>query len=53
MKNKEFAKLLELRTLKFSIDIINISISLPKNPEALVIKHQITKSGTSVGANYR
>ena len=53
MKNKEFAKLLELRTLKFSIDIINLSISLPKNPEALVIKNQITKSGTSVGANYR
>lgn len=53
MKNKEFAKVLELRTLKFSIDIINLSISLPKHPEALVIKNQITKSGTSVGANYR
>ncbi len=53
MDNKEFAKILEERTLKFSIEIIKLSVSLPKTPEALVIKNQITKSGTSVGANYR
>jgi len=53
MNNKEFAKLLEKRTLKFSIDIIKFSASLPKTTESLVIRNQITKSGTSVGANYR
>ena len=26
---------------------------MPRSPEALVIRNQITKSGTSVGANYR
>lgn len=53
MDNKEFAKILEKRTLKFSIEIIKLSISLPKTSESLVIKNQITKSGTSIGANYR
>lgn len=53
MDNKEFAKKLELRTLQFAISIINLSASLPKLSEALVIKNQITKSGTSIGANYR
>lgn len=53
MENKEFAKNLELRTLQFAISIIKISSSLPKSPEALVIRNQLTKSGTSIGANYR
>lgn len=53
MDNKEFAKKLELRTLQFAISIINLSASLPKSSEALVIRNQITKSGTSIGANYR
>lgn len=53
MTNKEFAEKLEKRTLNFAIDIINLSVELPKIPEALVIKNQITKSGTSIGANYR
>jgi four helix bundle protein len=53
MKNKEFAKELEQRTKAFAIRIIKLSISLPKSEEGRVIKNQITKSGTSVGANYR
>jgi four helix bundle protein len=53
MENKEFAKKLESRTLQFAISIIKISASLPKTAEALVIRNQITKSGTSIGANYR
>ena len=53
MENKEFAKKLELRTLQFAISIINLSASLPKSAEALVIRNQMTKSGTSIGANYR
>ena len=53
MTNKEFAKKLEARTIKFAIEIINLSAGLPKTPEALVLRNQITKSGTSIGANYR
>ncbi|MCP3931954.1 MAG: four helix bundle protein [Bacteroidetes bacterium] len=53
MENKEFGKQLEIRTKKFAISIIKLSISLPNTREGKVIKNQLTKSGTSVGANYR
>ena len=33
--------------------IINLSTDLPNTPEGKVIRNQITKAGTSVGANYR
>ncbi len=53
MENKEFAKKLEKRTKDFAVRIIKLSVELPKTPEALVIRNQITKCGTSIGANYR
>ena len=53
LTNKEFSKNLEKRTLKFGIEIIRISTLLPNTPEGRVIRNQITKSGISVGANYR
>ena len=53
MDNKEFSKQLEDRTKKFAINIIKLSISLSETPESNVIKNQLTKSGTSIGANYR
>jgi len=53
MENKEFAKLLEKRTKDFAITIIYLSASLINTQEGRVIKNQITKSGTSIGANYR
>jgi four helix bundle protein len=53
MDNKEFAKQLEKRTREFAVRIIRLSSTLPNTPEARVIRSQITKSGTSVGANYR
>lgn len=53
MNNREFSKNLELRTKKFAIDIIKLSVLLPNTPESKVIRNQITKSGTSIGANYR
>lgn len=53
MKNKEFGKILELRTREFAVAVINLSLSLPKTEEGRVLKNQFTKSGTSVGANYR
>ena len=53
MDNKEFAKKLETRTIEFAVDIIKLSAQLPNTPEAGVVKNQNTKSGTSIGANYR
>jgi len=53
MDNKDFSKNLEKRTKKFAVAIIRLSTRLPSTPEGMVIRNQITKSGTSVGANYR
>jgi four helix bundle protein len=48
-----FAKELEKRTLRFAVMIIRLSTKLPNTPEGRVVRNQITKSGTSAGANYR
>jgi four helix bundle protein len=53
MDNREFGRQVEIRTKKFAIGIIKLSSTLPKSEEGKVIKNQVTKSGTSVGANYR
>ena len=53
MNNKEFAGKLEVRTREFGVSIIKLSVKLPDSAEGRVIKNQLTKSGTSVGANYR
>lgn len=39
------------RIYKFVIRVINLSKSLPKTPQNLVLIHQIVKSATSMGAN--
>ncbi len=53
MDNKEFSKILEERTKQFAVNIIKLSVLLPDSPEGWVLRKQITKSGTSIGANYR
>ena len=53
MDNKEFAAKLEKRTREFAILIIRLSSKLPNTSEGRVVKNQITKAGTSIGANYR
>ena len=53
MDRKKFAIDLEKRKRKFAVSIIRLSTILPNTPEARVIRNQITKAGTSVGANYR
>lgn len=53
MRNKEFSSQLEKRTKRYAIEIIRLSASLPSSWEINVIRAQLTKSGTSVGANYR
>jgi len=51
--NKEFSKGLEKRTRQFAVSIIRLSSTLSSTTEGMVIRNQITKSGTSIGANYR
>jgi four helix bundle protein len=53
MENKEFSKKLEKRTKAFAIMIIRLSTNLPNTIEGKIIRNQLTKSGTSIGANYR
>lgn len=53
MKNKEFSKHLEVRTKGFAVQVIRLSSGLPLMSEAKVVRNQITRSGTSIGANYR
>ncbi len=53
MDNREFARKLENRTREFAVRIIRLSARLPNTPEGKVIRNQMTKAGTSVGANYR
>ena len=53
MDIKEFSKELEKRTRKFAVNIIRLAVTLPNTPEAKVVRNQLTKCGTSVGANYR
>ena len=53
MKNKEFGKQLEERTKAFAIKIIRLSTKLPDTVEGRIVRNQLTKAGTSVGANYR
>jgi len=52
VKNKEFSKKLEKRTREFAVRIIQLSTKLLNTPKGRVIRNQITKSGTSIGANY-
>jgi four helix bundle protein len=53
MENKEFSKRLEKRTKAFAIVIIKLSTNLPSTIEGKIIRNQLTKAGTSIGANYR
>jgi len=47
------AEELKLRTKKFALRVIKLYRSLPKDKDAQVLGHQMLRSGTSVGANYR
>lgn len=50
---KTFAKKLEERTKRFAVEIIKLSAKLPGTPEGRAVRYQLTKAGTSIGANYR
>jgi four helix bundle protein len=47
------AQELQLRTKKFSLQIIQVFKALPKSTEAQILGKQLLRSATSVAANYR
>ena len=53
MNNKEFAEIMEYRTKQLAINIFALSSHLPNSTEGNVVRNQICKSGSSIGANYR
>ncbi len=53
MDNVEFAKMLEARTVAFAVLIIRLSAKLPNTVEGRIVREQLVKAATSVGANYR
>ena len=46
-------KELKDRTKRFAVDIINLCRELPTTIDGKTVGHQMIRSGTSVGANYR
>jgi len=44
---------LKIRTKLYSLSIIDLVEKLPVTTASRIVAHQIAKSGTSVGANYR
>jgi len=44
---------LEARTKEFALRVVRFVAELPKNRVADVLGHQLLRSGTSIGANYR
>ena len=53
MSNEEFREWLEKRTTEFSIATFKFLNKLPKDNASRVIAHQLGKSASSIGANYR
>lgn len=53
MNNVEFKKVLEDRTLKYSIQLIKFLKSVDYNVIDSVASKQVLRSATSIGANYR
>ena len=50
---QEFVEQFRKRTKKLAIDTIRFSQGLPRTEEAIIMKRQLLRSATSVGANYR
>jgi four helix bundle protein len=44
---------LKERTKQFALRVIRLASALPETPEGKVIRGQLLRCGTSVGANYR
>ena len=53
MTNAEFREQFELRTRRFSVEVLKMLDPLPKSNSTRIIAFQLGKSASSIGANYR
>ena len=53
MTKKEKGKALEKRSRQFAVQVIKLAGELPNTEAGKVVKYQMVKAGTSIGANYR
>jgi four helix bundle protein len=53
MQNEERDYDLRRRTKRFALRVIRLCSSLPRDDETLVMRRQLIRCGTSVGAQYR
>ena len=49
----EFRENLKIRLRQFVLDLIRLCKSLPREDDAIILKKQLLRSGSSVYANYR
>ena len=49
----DFGDKLKTRTTQFALRVIKMTNALPRNPAGKVLGHQVLRSATSIGANYR
>jgi four helix bundle protein len=49
----ERARELEKRTRRFAVQLIRLAGGLPNTESARIVKSQMVRAGTSIGANYR
>jgi four helix bundle protein len=52
-QKEEFIIMMKSRTKQFALNIIKLCRSLETSQESKIISHQLIKSATSTGANYR
>jgi len=52
-EKKEKARDLEKRTRRFAVQVIRLAAGLPNTESGKIVKSQMVKAGTSIGANYR
>ena len=53
MSKEDFKKWLKARTRSFAVQIFRFVDELPRSASSKVISHQLGKSASSMGANYR
>lgn len=53
LPKEEFVEKFRQRTKRLALYVIRFSQTLPKTEEATIMKRQLLRSATSVGANYR
>lgn len=53
MRNEEFNEIFRRRTKRFAVEILKFLETIPFNSATRVVSYQLSKAGTSVGANFR